>query len=84
MDSSSIVFTGDFEFKLRFNTTHGETNLYWRLIIENREYLVNAIHCNVPTYSESSFDEKAQAIKFHMAGKGKTLHIDNKQSATIS
>ncbi len=59
---------GDIDFKIRFNTQHGDTELYWRIIIGNTEYLANSLHCLVPTYSDASFDERAGAIKYHMAG----------------
>jgi len=64
------------EFKLRFNTMHGNTDLYWRVIIGEEEHLVASIQCEVPTYSDASFDKKANTIKYHMAGKCNEFIID--------
>jgi len=55
---------------------HGETNLYWRVIIGDEEHLVASIQCDVPTFSDASFDKKANTIKYHMAGKCNEFIID--------
>jgi hypothetical protein len=72
---------GDIYFKIRFNTTHGDTDLYWRVIIDEQEHLAHAVHCNVETWSEASFDKKANAIKYHMAGRCKVFYIDADRKA---
>jgi len=70
-------------FKIRFNTTHGDTDLFWRLIINETEHLVRSIVCDVPTYTESSFDNGAGCIKYHIAGVCTTFEIDNTLNAVI-
>jgi hypothetical protein len=70
-------------FKIRFNTTHGDTNLFWRIIVADEEYLVASIDCAVPTYSESSFDERAGTVKWHMAGKCTEFYIDESKNAFL-
>jgi len=71
-----ISLKGDLHFKLRFNTMHGDTDLYWRVIIDEVEYLVKSVHCKVDTWSDSSFDIKANAIKYNMAGICKDFSVD--------
>ena len=81
MDQANVVLTGNINFKIRFNTTHGDTDLYWRVIIDEIEYLANSIHCKVETWSDASFDNKAQAIKYHIAGSCSVFHIDETRKA---
>ena len=76
MTQNLVHIKGDIEFKIRFNTAHADTNLYWRIIIDEQEFLTNSILCNVVTYSDHSFDEKANAIKYHLAGKCAEFSID--------
>lgn len=78
------LLRGNISFKLRFNTSHGDTNLYWRVIIDDNEYLVRSVHCNVPTFSESSFDNKAGMVKFHMAGRCSEMTIDENLNAMFA
>lgn len=66
--AEEIIIKGDIFFKIRFNTMHGDTDLYWRVLIDEQEFLVNSVLCKVDTYSEQSFDKNAGAIKFHIAG----------------
>ncbi len=77
------IASGDLLFKIRFNTTHGDSGLYWRIIISEHEYLVRAVHCAVPTSSESSFDDRAGAVKFHMAGKCTEFFLDDLKNAYL-
>jgi hypothetical protein len=74
----------DIYFKIRFNTTHGDTDLFWRIIINDTEHLATAVSCSVPTWSESSFDQKAGAIKWHMAGKCTSFIIDENRTAILN
>lgn len=83
MPDEEILLKGDLHFKLRFNTMHGDTGLYWRVIIDDREYLVKTIHCKVETWSDSSFDTRANAIKYNMAGKCTGFHIDAVGKGTL-
>jgi len=71
----------EISFKIRFNTAHGDTGLYWRIIINEREYLAKSIQCSVPTFSESSFDRVAGAIKYHLAGKCTEFYVDELKNA---
>jgi len=68
-------------FKIRFNTTHGDTALYWRVIIDEVEYLATSLQCLIPTYSDASFDKKAGMIKYHIAGKCYEFYIDDNDNA---
>lgn len=79
-----ISLQGVFLFKIRFNTTHGDTDLYWRVIIDDTEYLVRTLQCNVATHSDASFDKNAGTIKYHIAGTCTAFVIDNELNALIS
>lgn len=74
---------GAIEFKIRFNTTHGDTGLYWRVIIDGAEHLVKEVRCNVDTYSESSYDERAGSVKFHLAGRCSAWEVDETGTAVF-
>ena len=73
---SPLLLEGDIYFKIRYNTMHGDTDFYWRVIINDTEYLVKSLVCNVPSFSESSYDTKAGAIKYHIAGRCRRFVID--------
>jgi hypothetical protein len=75
--------TATIDFKIRFNTLHGDTNLFWRVIIAKEEYLVRSLQCKVNTYSDASFDKNAGVIKYHMAGVCKEFTIDEELNATF-
>lgn len=79
----AVFLRGDLQFKLRFNTMHGDTDLYWRVIIDDEEYLVKNVHCMVETWSDSSFDTRANAIKYNMAGKCTAFRIDEEGKGTL-
>lgn len=79
-----ISLQGPLFFRIRFNTQHGDTGLYWRILIGGAEYLTTSINCQVRTYSESSFDDMANAVKYHMAGEASLLEIDEQGAATLS
>lgn len=83
VSETAIHLTGDLYFRIRFNTTHGDTNLYWRVIIDEQEYLAASIKCEVPTFSDRSFDETANAIKFHLAGNCNEFKIGDDKTATF-
>lgn len=83
MKTEQIALSGDIFFKIRFNTTHGDTDLYWRVIIDEVEYLANSIHCKVDTWSDTSFDKTAQAIKYHIAGQCSKFYIDEAKKAVF-
>ncbi|HXS35388.1 MAG TPA: hypothetical protein VN721_01710 [Flavipsychrobacter sp.] len=70
-------------FKIRFNTAHGDTALYWRIIIDEEEYLATSLQCLAPTYSDASFDKKAGVIKYHIAGRCNEFYIDDNDNATF-
>lgn len=63
-----LQLQGSMHFRLRFNTKHGDTNLYWRIFINDKEYLVSSIQCEVPTHSDTCFDEQANEQKYNIAG----------------
>jgi len=79
-----ISLDDDIFFKLRFNTMHGDTDFYWRIIIEEDEYLARTLNCLVNTFSDESFDKKANTIKWHIAGKCKHFRLDGDGNATFS
>lgn len=76
-----ISLEGDIHFKIRFNTAHGDTDMYWRIIIDDVEYLANSVRCKVETFSDASYDKKAGAIKYHIAGQCKLFYVDDKEQA---
>jgi len=76
MKLTPISISGNIHFRIRFNTTHGDSQLYWRVIIDEQEYLATSLHCNVPTFSDASFDKKANALKYHIAGECKEFALD--------
>jgi hypothetical protein len=81
MDITPISLSGTIHFKLRFNTTHGDTQLFWRVIIDETEYLVKTLNCMVHTRSDASYDTKAEAIKYHVTGTCQEFLIDNEGNA---
>jgi hypothetical protein len=81
--SGLISIKGNIHFKIRFNTLHGDTDWFWRIIIEDVEYLARHVNCMVPTQSDASFDKNAGVIKYHMAGDCKEFNIDEAGNATF-
>jgi len=79
-----IILTGHMHFKVRFNTTHGDTGLYWRIIVDDEEYLVCNLHCKVETRSDASFDARAGVIKYHIVGECEQLYIGTDGNALFS
>ncbi len=79
-----LSIIGNLNFKIRFNTTHGDTDLYWRIIVNDVEYLVKSLNCNVNTHSDASFDASAGTIKYHIAGSCYSLNIDTNLNATLA
>jgi hypothetical protein len=75
--------TGTIPFKIRFNTQHGDTNLFWRVIIGDDLYLATAIDCRVPTYSDASFDARQNAMKYNLAGVCNEFIIDEEERAIL-
>jgi len=76
MEQVRISGDGNIHFRLRFNTRHAGTNLYWRVFIGDREYLASGIKCMVPTSSDASFDEQAGEMKYNIAGVCREFLID--------
>ena len=68
--------SGNIHFKIRFNTLHGATGLYWRVIIGEEEILVRNVRCKVETYSDASYDTRAGVIKYLIAGVCHELRVD--------
>jgi hypothetical protein len=84
MTQTPITQTGRLLFRLRFNTAHGDTELYWRVIINDTEYLVRTLQCNVATYSDAWFDPIAGTIKYHIAGVCSEFCIDEEMNAVFN
>lgn len=52
---------------IRFNTNYPQRSQFeWRVLVDEQETLVNAIKCNVPTYTTSTFIE-GHGMKWHMS-----------------
>jgi hypothetical protein len=83
LDKKTITLKGDIHFKMRFNTTHGDTNLYWRIIIEGEQYLARSIQCYVATYSDRSYDNTAREIKYHISGDCREFILDKDKNAVF-
>ena len=79
----SVHIKGNIEFKIRFNTMHGDTDFFWRIIVEEEEYLAKTLHCMVHTRSDASFDKKANTIKYHIAGTCIEFMVDENANATF-
>jgi hypothetical protein len=79
-----ITMKGNIHFRIRFNTVHGDTDLYWRVIIDDEEYLARSLHCKVETRSDASFDTRAGVIKYHIAGDCHEFHLDEDGQAIFS
>ena len=81
MASEQISVKGTIHFKIRFNTAHGDTDLFWRVIIDETEYLVRTLFCKVETCSDASFDKRAGLNKYHIAGACTDFYIDEELNA---
>lgn len=81
--SEPIKIVGPVQFKLRFNTAHGETDFFWRVIIDDTQYLARSIDCQVPTQSDASFDKTANCIKYHIAGTCNEMLIDEEYNLIL-
>ncbi|OJW82627.1 MAG: hypothetical protein BGO69_05940 [Bacteroidetes bacterium 46-16] len=79
-----IKLDGNIFFKIRFNTMHADTNLYWRIIINDEEYLAATLNCRVNTFSDESFDKNANTTKWHIAGICRHFHLDEDGNASFS
>jgi hypothetical protein len=79
----SILLKGPAQFRIRFNTKHNGNGLFWRVIVENTEYLASSISCKVHTYSDSSFDHQSNEMKYNIAGTFNTLIIDENNQAIL-
>lgn len=83
MGSEIQVVKDNIFFKLRFNTAHGDTDLYWRVIIDDDEYLTRSVSCQVATRSDASFDKKAGVIKYHIVGTCTEFIVDDNLNAIL-
>jgi hypothetical protein len=99
MSTGAVTIKGNIHFKIRFNTLHGDTDLYWRVITsprpspeergvldtlrEEQEYLVRSVSCKVETHSDASFDKTAGKVKYNMAGACSELMIDEQLNAVL-
>lgn len=68
-------------FRVRFNTAHGDTDLYWRVIVDGTEHLVRNLRCEVPTFSDEWLDPAVGKVKYHIAGECVEFVIDNELTA---
>lgn|GEM_PF-479434 len=66
--TAPVYLSGNISFRLRFNNRHAGTNLFWRVFIEDREYLAATVSCLVPTYSDTSLESGTGEMKYNMAG----------------
>lgn len=57
MDSKKI--------QIRFNTEHGNTDLLWRVVIDNHEYLAKSIQLEVPSHTTTDTLSDGR-IKYHI------------------
>jgi len=83
MGNSPLEIKGALSFRIRFNTLHGDTDLYWRLLVSGSEYLVSTIECRVPTCTDRSYDTNAGAVKFHIAGTCTEMKITENHHAIL-
>ena len=84
MTIKPVSINSSIYFKIRFNTTHGDTGFYWRIIIGDEEYLACSLECKVGTRSDASFDSRAGVIKYHIVGECSELFINEAGHAVFS
>jgi len=84
MTIKPVSINSNIYFKIRFNTTHGGTGFYWRIIIGDEEYLACSLECKVGTRSDASFDSRAGVIKYHIVGECSELFINEAGHAVFS
>lgn len=53
------------KIQIRFNTEHGNSDLLWRVIIENHEYLAQSIQLEVPSHTTTDILPDGR-IKHHI------------------
>ena len=58
---------------IRFNTNFPQKSQFeWRVLVNGEEHLVNAVKCNVPSYSTSTFIE-GHGMKWHMSANANNV-----------
>jgi hypothetical protein len=62
------------KYHIRYNTTHGETDLVWRVFENGEEHLVKNFEIRVPVRGESTLENGIQ--KWNVACEGR-MHITN-------
>ena len=62
------------KYYIRYNTKHGESDLVWRIIENNKEVLVKHLNIRVPVTDECSFENGIQ--KWNICCSGKLTIID--------
>lgn len=69
--------------KIRYNTeSNGKKNI-WRLLVNDKEVLVDAIDIRKPSVTSSDWLEEKQCMKHHITIKDCLLHIDEETNKAI-
>lgn len=59
--------------KIRFNTAYGtESDLPWRVLVNDTEYLASAVHIHTPTYTSADVLPDGR-LKHHISTEGAVL-----------
>lgn len=64
------------EYMIRYNTKSENDETAWRVLEDGQEFLVRAVHINVPCYTSKDFIEE-HGVKFHIKCKGNLKITDN-------
>lgn len=69
---------------IRFNTNFpNKSQFEWRLIIDGKQELVNAIRIETPCYTTSEFIE-GEGMKYHITAKANLVEITNSAGQRIA
>lgn len=63
--------------KIRFNTEHAGTDLLWRILIDEVEYLASEVKINVPTLTTTDVLTDGR-VKHHISASYKKITWDEK------
>lgn len=68
--------------KIRYNTTVSDNFLFWRVLIQEIEYLASDIKINVPTYTTKDFIDGV-GMKHHITCEANDI-VWNEENKTVT
>lgn len=69
--------------KVRYNTESNGKDKIWRLLVNDKELLVDEIDIRKPSITSSDWLEEKQCMKHHITVKDCLLHIDEKTNKAV-